>query len=99
MKKRAFPRFVIVLGRKFKIVQKKNIAYQGQNILGLCDYNNLTIYIEGSQSDQSKRQTLIHEACHAMLIITGMDQKLSDSENEIYCQLLTAFCEDMKKVL
>jgi hypothetical protein len=31
-----------------------------------------------------------------MLIIDGMDQRLSDSENEMYCQLLTAFCEDMK---
>lgn len=99
MKKRAFPRFIMVLGRKFKIVQKKNIAYQGQSILGLCDYNNLTIYIEKSESDNSKRQTLIHEACHAMLIITGIDQKISESENELYCQLFTAFCEDMKKVL
>lgn len=99
MKKRAFPRSIIVLGRKFKIICKKNIAYQGQMILGLCDYNKLTIYIESTQSDVSKRQTLIHEACHAMLIIAGMDQRLSDSENEMYCQLLTAFCEDMKKVL
>lgn len=89
----------MVLGRKFKIKQGANLAYHGQAVLGLCDYDNLTIYIEKTQSDNSKRQTLIHECCHAMLIIAGMDQRLSDSENEMYCQLLTAFCEDMKKVL
>jgi len=99
MKKRSFPRSIMILGRKFKIVQKKNIAYHGQMILGLCDYNALTIFIESSQSDISKRQTLIHECGHAWLIITGADQRLSESENEMHCQLLTAFCEDMKKVL
>lgn len=97
--KRSFPRSIMVLGRKFKIIKKKNIAYHGQAILGLCDYEKLTIYIESTQSDVSKRQTLIHEACHAMLIITGIDQKISESENELYCQLFTAFCEDMRKVL
>jgi hypothetical protein len=97
--KKSLPSKINILGRTFKIKQGKNLSWQGQPILGLCDYTKLTIYIESNQTPQSKRQTLIHEACHGMLIISGIDQRLSDSENEIYCQLLTAFCEDMKKVL
>lgn len=99
MKKRPFPRKIKVLGRDFKIKQGKNLVYQNTPVLGLCDYNAKLIYIESNQSDESKRQTLIHECCHAMLIIAGMDQRLSESENEMYCQLLTAFCEDMKTVI
>lgn len=99
MKKRPFPRKIKVLGREFKIKQGKNLTYQGQAVLGLCDFNAKLIYIESTQSDESKRQTLVHECGHAFLIIAGMDQRLSESENEMYCQLLTAFCEDMKPVL
>jgi Zn-dependent peptidase ImmA (M78 family) len=99
MKVKRFPSSVMVLGRKYKIKQGKNLVYDKNPILGLCDYTAQTIYIEKNQSDESKRQTLVHECCHAMLIITGMDQKLSESENEMYCQLLTAFCEDMKKFI
>lgn len=98
MKKR-FPSFIMVLGRKFKIKQASNLLYHGQSILGLCDYNKQTIFIEKDQSDKSKRQTLVHEACHALLIITGIDQRLSDSENEMYSQIFTAFCEDMTKII
>lgn len=99
MKKRSFPRKVSVLGREFKIKQKGGLHYMGQAILGLCDYENKTIWVDLNQSPESKRQTLVHECGHAFLIIAGMDQRLSESENEMYCQLLTAFCEDMKKVI
>ena len=99
MRKRAFPRKVKVLGREFKIIQKANLAYMGQAALGLCHFDEKTLFIEKHQTAESKRQTLVHECGHAFLIIAGIDQRLSDSENEIYCQLLTAFCEDMKKVI
>jgi Zn-dependent peptidase ImmA (M78 family) len=99
MTKKRFPTSIIILGRKFKIKQGSNLVYNEQPILGLCDYNKETIFLEKAQPEKSKRQTLVHEACHALLIITGMDQRLSESENEMYCQLLTAFCEDMKKVI
>ncbi len=94
-----FPSSVTILGRKFKVKQLTNMSYQGQPCLGLCDYNKETLFIEKAQSLKSKRATLIHECCHAMLIISGIDQKLSEGENEIYAQLFTAFCEDMGKVL
>jgi ssRNA-specific RNase YbeY (16S rRNA maturation enzyme) len=55
--------------------------------------------MEKDQDDKTKKETLLHEAVHAMLFITGMDQKLSESENEMHAQLWTAFYHDMEKNL
>lgn len=100
MKKlKRFPSSVSILGRKYKIKQGKNLVYNGQPCLGLCDNIGRIIYLEKDQDEQTKKETLIHEAQHAFLFITGIDQKLSESENEIHCQLATAFYHDMEKVL
>lgn len=98
MKKKSFPRKVTILGRVYKIKQGKNLVYQGQPCYGLCDNIDKTIYIERDQDDATKKETLLHEACHALLFITGMDQKLSESENEMHAQLWTAFYHDMEKL-
>jgi hypothetical protein len=45
-----------------------------------------------------KLDTLVHEASHFFLELTGISQKLSDSENEIYCQVITALFNDLKKL-
>jgi Zn-dependent peptidase ImmA (M78 family) len=97
--KKKFPSSITIMGRKLKIKQGSGLIYQGQQVLGLCDYDKKMIYIEKNQTDESKVDTLIHEATHYFLILAGLDQRLSESENEIYCQLITAFFNDLKKVL
>jgi hypothetical protein len=99
MKKKRFPLSITVLGRKYKIKQGANLAYHGQPCLGLCDNTARLIYLEKNQDDQTKKETLLHEAVHAMLFITGIDQKLSEGENEVYAQLITAFYHDVEKAL
>jgi Zn-dependent peptidase ImmA (M78 family) len=99
MKKKRFPSSITILGRKYKIKQGNNLIYNGQPCLGLCDNNSRIIYLEKAQDEQTKKETLIHEATHAVLFITGIDQKLSESENEIYCQLFTAFHIDIENVI
>lgn len=99
MKKKKFKTSITILGRKYKVKQGAGLTYNGQTILGLCDNVNRIIYLEKSQDDTTKRETLLHEATHAMLYITGIDQKLSEGENEVYCQLFTAFIVDMEKAL
>lgn len=99
MKKKRFPSSITILGRKYKIKQGVNLVYHGQPCLGLCDNNDRIIYLEKNQDDHVKKETLLHEAVHAMLFITGMDQKLSESENEMHAQLWTAFYHDMEKGL
>lgn len=98
-KKKRFPTSISILGRKYKIKQGKHLVYNGQSCYGLCDNINKIIYLEKDQDDQTKKETLLHECVHGMLFITGIDQKLSEGENEVYCQLFTAFYHDMEKAL
>lgn len=93
------PRHIVILGRKIKIVQGKNLVYQGQECLGLCDYDNSVIYLEKNQSKQSKLDTLSHEAIHFFLTLTGIDQRMTEREVEIYCQCFAALFKDLKKHL
>jgi hypothetical protein len=97
--KKKFPGQITIFGRKVKIKQGLNLVYNGQPCLGLCDYIERVIYIEKDQPDRLKYETLCHEATHFFLEITGLSQKISESENEIYCQLITQFFYDMKKEL
>lgn len=98
-KQKRFPSSVTILGRKYKIKQGKNLVYAGQPCLGLCDNLNRIIYIEKDQDDKTKRETCVHEFFHALLFISGIDQKLTEAENEIYCQLATAFYHDIEKLM
>ena len=99
MKKNKIPRTVSILGRKYKIKQGRGLSYNGQPCLGLCDNTEKIIYLEKDQDDEMKKETLLHELCHSMLFITGIDQKLSESENEMYAQLFTAWFHDVEKAL
>jgi Zn-dependent peptidase ImmA (M78 family) len=99
MKKAKFPSSITILGRKYKIKQGHNLVYNNQPCLGLCDNTTRIIYIEKNQDDANKKETILHEAVHAMLSITGIDQKLSEGENEVYAQLFTAFYHDVEAAL
>jgi len=92
------PRQVIILGRKIKIKEGKNLHYNGIPCLGLCDYEKSIVYIEKNQADHTKLDTLFHELSHYFLTLCGMDQKMSESEVEMHCQLITAFINDILKI-
>jgi Zn-dependent peptidase ImmA (M78 family) len=94
-----FPKSIQIMGRKIKIKQGVNLVYKEQPCLGLCDYDNKIIYLEKNQPDQSKVETLVHEATHFFLELTGISQKLDEDTNEMYCQLITALFVDLKKDL
>lgn len=95
MKKNKFPKSVTILGRKWVIKQVIRPTHNGEPCLGLCDFDGKIIYLEKEQDDDLKFLTLVHEAAHAWMILCGIDQRLSDSENEVYCQLISAFVEDI----
>lgn len=97
--KKKIPNTIYILGRKVKIKQGRGLVYDNQQCLGLCDYSNNIIYLEKDQSDQSKIDTLSHECIHYFMILLGIDQKLRDSEVEIYCQSFTALFNDLKKFM
>lgn len=87
---------ISLLGRKIKIIEGINLVYKGEPCLGLCDYDKKIIYLEKNQSKESKRDTLIHELNHYFMILCGMDQRMGESEIEMYCQLIAAFFVDIK---
>jgi Zn-dependent peptidase ImmA (M78 family) len=97
--KKKFPKYLNIMGRKVKIIQKQNMTYNGDPVLGLCDYDKKVIYLEKDISDQTKIETLVHEATHFFLELTGISQKISASENEMYSQLITALFVDLEKHL
>ncbi len=99
IKNKKFPTSISIMGRRIKIKQGINLVYNGQPCLGLCDYDAKIIYLEKNQTDSTKNDTLCHEAVHFMLELTGISQKLTDSENELYSQLFTALFMDLKKHL
>jgi hypothetical protein len=68
-KKKRFPSSVTILGRKYKIKQGKNLLYNGQQCYGLCDNIAKTIYLEKDQDDQTKKETLCHEAAHSFFLL------------------------------
>lgn len=91
------PRHIMILGRKFKIELKDDIIVNGKPASGSCDATNRVIEIEKSQSINEQMGLLSHEIGHAGLEIYGLDQRLSDLENEIFCQLIRALIEDYIK--
>jgi len=93
------PSKVVILGRTVRIKQGNNLHFLGEPCLGLCDYDAKTIYIEKDQSPEMKHDTLCHEIVHFFLELSGISQKLSDSENELYAQLITALHNDINKSL
>jgi Zn-dependent peptidase ImmA (M78 family) len=97
--KKKLPSSITILGRKYKIKQGKGLVWNGQTCLGLCDNTSRIIYLEKEQDDQTKKETLLHECVHALLFISGFDQRLSESENEVYCQIFTAFYHDMESAI
>lgn len=93
------PTSITIMGRKIKIKQGVNLVYKNEPCLGLCDYDGKVIYLEKGQEYQSKVETLVHEATHFFLELTGISQKLDEDTNEMYCQLITALFVDLKKDL
>lgn len=92
------PKHVMILGRKVTIKEGRNLVYNGHQCLGMCDYEKSIIYIEKNQADHTKFDTLCHELCHYFLVLCGMDQKMSEGEVEMYCQLITAFINDIIRI-
>jgi len=90
------PDHVVILGRKVKIEQVEGLSDDGNPCIGLCDCEKKILYVEKNLPEDVKLETLVHECVHYFLELTGIAQKLTESETEIYCQLFSAFYFDLK---
>jgi Zn-dependent peptidase ImmA (M78 family) len=91
------PTFVTVFGRKIpiKYIPKKVLDTYIQNAEGVWDTYTRTIYICKTAPKNIQQYYIYHEAGHAILHFTGLDQCLSPDIQEIICQSYATGLEDM----
>lgn len=92
-----FPESISILGREFKVVISEEVIHEGKRVGGTCDFHNRVIEISETDYFDEKFITYVHESVHAFLEITGINQRLTEKEEETYCQLIAAFVADILK--
>lgn len=75
---------VKICGIPHTIIEKDYIEGDGC-VLGEVEYRSCTISMRIDQTPEMYRNTLIHEMCHAMLVMIGRNDL---SENEQFVQTL-----------
>lgn len=85
------PRSVIISGKKWKIVLKKELRNDGtETIMGLCDSGTRTIYLDSSLEKNDLALTFWHEFTHAVLseahISSNSSAGLAEIVEEVICE-------------
>ncbi|MDG3136748.1 ImmA/IrrE family metallo-endopeptidase [Streptococcus suis] len=79
------------------IVQEHFKAHDDdRNLWGYCDYEQQTIFIRASLSEQKKKQVLIHELTHAMLHEAGYKEQDEDMVNRFSIILHQVLVDNLK---
>ena len=63
---------IIICGLCFEVVNRDRNSRSDES-LGRCDIKDLRIFIDKEMPDQQKEATLIHEWCHAVLQLNGIE--------------------------
>ncbi len=71
------PRQITIGGQKYRIVYKKNLED-----FGTVDVDKKIITIRGNLSDNEKLDTILHEAFHACLALSGLSYLINDEDKE-----------------
>ena len=71
------PRQITIGGQKYRIVYKKNLED-----FGTVDVDKKNITIRGNLSDNEKLDTILHEAFHACLALSGLSYLINDEDKE-----------------
>ena len=66
-KNSAFPNEICVFGAKIKIIEHKNLYYEGTKVDGIFQSDKRVIFLEKTLPRHEKIHTLIHELGHAVL--------------------------------
>lgn len=67
-------------GINYSVIKKNNLEDNNEPVWGMVSYENSNIYIRKNLSLQKQRQTIIHEALHAMLHESGLDDYANDEK-------------------
>jgi hypothetical protein len=91
------PSSLNIKGADWKIVLKERLFDEGDEIRGLCDFEEKTIYIsvQGHKTTKSMHATFLHELFHAVLFENALDQTdLDRNLHEIIVESLSRFMLD-----
>ena len=58
--------------KKFKLVFKRSLTYNGNKCHGLTDWDRSEISLVLTQPDADSRETLVHELLHVVLDLVGL---------------------------
>lgn len=62
-----------IIGKTFKLNLVDTLIHDGELQHGICDVTNCFISISGSQCQEQKKDTVIHECAHAIADAMGVD--------------------------
>lgn len=62
----SFPSEILILNQKWTI-KFVDVVDKNEPLMGCCDFNNREIRIDKTLVDEAKKETLIHEMCHAYI--------------------------------
>lgn len=83
-----------ILGQTFQIVLRspKKDSY------GECKALERVIELNNNLAEEEMRRVACHEAYHAAIIISGLDELLTPKQHEALCVLMESVAEDIIKV-
>ena len=67
----------------------------GYAVHGLYDHKTKTIYISSDQTEHEMKMTFLHEACHAIHYIIGLNQVVPHELQEILCETTANLIHDL----
>ena len=66
------PKKVLIGGHTITIKYKKVLRHGGSELLGLCDADNLTIWLKKGMNPDRKKEVFLHESVHMISDIHGL---------------------------
>lgn len=83
--KRQFPKSVRILGETFRVEvvdQTEEVDEDGTSPHGIIQFDSRVIKIKGDLTIRQQYRTLVHEALHAVLAVSGMEELCASEEVE-----------------
>lgn len=71
----------------------------GNTCFGVTSYQDLEIWIDGTQPKELYRQTLIHELIHAFTFSFGVHLFANENTEESICDFMGAHLDEIMKIV
>lgn len=80
------PRSIMIFGQRVPVRQNKDMSTEKDRVWG--QYKEGVIWYDPNQSEAELKNTLIHEAIHAALDLSGLTQIIGNRMEEAFCHCI-----------